>query len=261
MSALQLHEVDAGYRAWGRSPTPVLRGLSLAVARGERVGLVGPSGCGKTTVVRCALGLHRIDAGRVEVLGRERTAGRWSVELRQRVQLLVQDPLAMLHPWVPIDVLVDDSVRIHRPELTGADREALVAELLTRVGLGGRRGALPRELSGGEQRRAGLARVLAARPQLLVADEPTAGLDAHLRLELLRLVSELAGPDCAIVWVSHDVAALCTVSDRVVCMHEGQVVASVAAAALRDGTAEVLHPAAHAHLTASGWAPTTGRRP
>jgi len=196
-----------------------------------------------------------VERGRVVVLGTDVTRGAGWPPLRRTVQLLMQDPMAMLHPYVPVDVLIDDSIRVHRPELAASERQAVVTRLLADVGLGARAGALPHQLSGGERRRAGLARVLTARPQLLVADEPTAGLDAHLRMELLQLVDEQAGPECAIVWVSHDVAALAAVCDRIVCVHEGAVVASLAAHDLREGTATVPHPAARAHLVASGWRP------
>ena len=166
MSALRMEGLHAGFRAWGRSEHPVLHGMDLEVDAGERLGLVGPSGCGKTTAVRCALGLHPVRAGRLEVLGHDlSTAGRsgWR-PLRADVQMLAQDPMAMLHPYVPIRVVVEDSLRVHRPELGAGERRAQARDLLGQMGLADRQEALPRDLSGGERRRRGAHQRRGANP-------------------------------------------------------------------------------------------------
>lgn len=127
----------------------------------------------------------------------------------------------MLHPDLSIGSLLAESAALHRP-----DRDPIqeVARILDEVGLAGRQKALPRQLSGGEQRRAGLARVLLARPKLLLADEPTAGLDAELKANLLELLIERAGPECAIVLISHDLPLVSWACPRRVVMYRGAII-------------------------------------
>lgn len=231
MTAWTLDGLEKVYRTWTGRSHVALRGASLEVGRGERVAVIGASGSGKSTLVRCGTGLERPDRGVVRVLGEDAT--RWDARewarARRQVQVLFQDPRAMLHPGLPIGVLLEESAALHRP---GADRERVAAELLAAVGLADRAGALPGELSGGERRRAGIARVLAARPALLVADEPTAGLDAVLKPRMLRLLLDAAGPRCAVVLVTHDVAAVAPFCARVVVMDAGRIVEAFATASL-----------------------------
>ncbi|MEZ4238136.1 MAG: dipeptide/oligopeptide/nickel ABC transporter ATP-binding protein [Myxococcota bacterium] len=211
-----------------------LDGVDFEVQPGERVALIGASGSGKTSLVRCGLGLVPPDAGAVSVLGRDAAGLRprdWRA-LRHQVQILFQDSRAMLHPDLPVGVLIEESVALHRP---GADPRAVAQDLLAQVDLGHRAHALPRELSGGERRRAGIARVLAARPALLVADEPLAGLDAVLKPRILARLMALVGPECAVVVVTHDLGAVAPQCDRVVVMDGGRVVDAVAVADLGPG--------------------------
>jgi peptide/nickel transport system ATP-binding protein len=239
---------------WRHRSHPALHGASLAVAPGERVGLIGPSGSGKTTLVRCGLGLVRPDSGTVTVLGRD-TAG-WSGRdwriARQQVQVLFQDARSMLHPDLPIGLLLEESASLHRPE---QDPRRAAAAALQAVGLEDRAGALPRELSGGERRRAGIARVLMARPRLLVADEPTSGLDAVLKLRMIELMLEAAGSGCAVVLVSHDLTAIEPFCDRIAVLHDGRVVETFTTASLRDGYRAV-DPCTAELLEAAGWRAT-----
>jgi len=144
----------------------------------------------------------------------------------------------MLHPHVPLGLLLRDSARLHRPE---ADARREVAQALEAVGLERRADALPHELSGGERRRAGLARVLLARPRLLVADEPTTGLDAASRVEVLELLLDRAGPGCAVVLVSHDLDAVAWATDRVLVLDEGRIVDELDWEALRSPPSGLRH--------------------
>lgn len=255
--AWALEGVGVAYRAWGRAPCVAVHDAQLTVARGEQVGLVGPSGCGKTSLVRAGLGLVP-HSGTVRLFGHDTStwsSARWRAA-RSDVQLMVQDPSAMLHPHATLRHLLEDSAGLHRPD---AEPSAVATELLEAVGLAHRAHARVHELSGGERRRAGLARVLTARPRLLVADEPTAGLDAGLRRDLLRLVRERVGGDCAIVWVGHDLQALAAVCDRLVVMGAGRTLEALEAPALRDGTARPRHAATRHLLDAAGWQPTETR--
>lgn len=208
-----------------------LDGVDLQVYPGERVAIIGESGSGKTTLARVGLGLIRPDAGTVALFGDDMTrasARRWRAR-RSEAQLLFQDPRAMLNPSFSLGALLRESARLHRPDEPVAGQ---VDQILHAVGLAGRARALPHELSGGERRRAGLARVLLSRPRLLVADEPTAGLDAALKADLVELLLARAGPSCAVVIISHDLPMVSWACDRVVVMDGGKLVDSFQTAAL-----------------------------
>ena len=230
-----------------REPHRAVQGVSLRVDAGERVALIGESGAGKSTLARMAVGLTPPDQGSVWLFGEDTrawTPRRWS-EARRKVQLLFQDPRAMLHPDMSIGTILAESSRLHRPD---RDPEREVDGVLDEVGLSGRKSARPHELSGGEQRRAGLARVLLARPELLLADEPTAGLDAELKANLLELLIERAGPQCAIVLISHDLPLVSWACHRLFVMHRGALVDQFSPADLDDPR----HPHTLALLDAAG---------
>ena len=146
-----------------------LDAASVAVEAGERVGIIGESGAGKTTLARIGLGLVPPDSGTIELFGEDAT--RWSSsqwrKARRHAQLLFQNPRAMLNARMTLGRLLRESAALHRPE---ADARAEALRVLEEVGLTGRDKAFPRELSGGERRRAGIARLLLAKPRLVVAD-------------------------------------------------------------------------------------------
>ena len=238
-----------------------LRGASLSVDLGERVGVVGPSGSGKSTLMKCGLGLTPYDAGRVALWGEDTkqwSASRWR-RARNQVQLLVQDPRAMLHPDVPIGTWLTESASLHRAADRSRSPRARADQALGDVGLAGRQDALPRELSGGEQRRVGLARVLLAQPRLLVADEPTTGLDASVRQRMLDLLFDRIEHECAVVMVSHDLRTVLQRCTRVVVIDNGQVVEqfdTTGAAPIRPS-----HPCTAALLEAAGYSPSPAEGP
>lgn len=217
-----------------RKTHDVLDDVTLTVQPGERIGIIGLSGSGKTTLARCGLGLLPFDAGKISLFGQDTAS--WSPSdwraARRRAQLLFQDSRAMLHPDLPIQVLLEESAALHRPE---ADRVDAANAVLAAVALEHRAMALPRELSGGERRRAGIARVLLARPELLVVDEPTSGLDAVLKMRMLHLIVGSVEPSCAIVLVTHDLGAVVPVTDRIVVLHEGRIIESLSSSAIQTG--------------------------
>lgn len=225
-----------------------LAGVDLSVRPGERVGIIGESGSGKTTLARVGLGLTPPDAGSIEIFGSDlsRASAREWRAVRTRAQLLFQDPGAMLNPSFSLSYLLRESARLHRP---GAPAAELVEEILSAVGLGGRGSARLHELSGGERRRAGLARVLLARPRLLVADEPTAGLDAALKADLVELLLERAGPECAVILISHDLPMVAWACHRVLVMADAQIVDHFSSTDLQTHDP---HPATAALLRAAG---------
>ncbi|MCB9678433.1 MAG: ABC transporter ATP-binding protein [Alphaproteobacteria bacterium] len=205
---LAVDAVRFAYRAW-RKTSPVLHHAALTVRAGERVALLGPSGSGKSTLAQLIVGLRRPDAGTVLLRGEPPVPGRHS-------QLLTQDPRAMLVEDLPLDALLHRSARLHgRPP-------AAVAEALEAVGLSHRAGARPHELSGGELRRAGIARVRLARPSLLVADEPLAALDAPLRGAIARVLFDAVGPEGGLLFITHDMAFAERAAHRTIRMDAGR---------------------------------------
>jgi peptide/nickel transport system ATP-binding protein len=235
MSLMRIHKTFRG--SWrNRQGFPALCGVDLMVEPGERVAVIGESGSGKTTLARIGAGLVKADSGEVHLFG-ENTASwgrrRWH-RSRQQAQILFQDPWAMLNPSMTLGVLLTESANLHDGERRSATKRARV--VLDEVGLNGKFDAYPSELSGGERRRAGVARLLLAKPSLVIADEPTAGLDAALKFSLLTLLIERLGRDCAVVLISHDLPTVAWASERIVVMRRGLVVDRFPVAALRTAS-------------------------
>jgi len=229
--ARDLHKtfVQAGTFPWSpRREVPAVRGVDLTVAPGEVVALVGQSGSGKTTLARMVLGLEEPDQGTIDLEG-----VRWhglSERARQprrvRYQYVPQDALSALDPQQTVLEHVEETLRV----LVGCDRHdarARAMAMLERLGLPARANSLPRQLSGGEQRRVTLARVLALEPRLVVADEPTSGLEPDRRQAVLRdLVGNL--PESAgCILVTHEMAAARAWAHRALVMLGGRVIEEV----------------------------------
>lgn len=218
--------VDQVSKAFGR--VTALDQVSFTVAAGETVGLVGGSGAGKSTVARLVAGLVVPDTGTIRVDGRD-LAGLSRVQrraVRRRVHLVFQDPYASLPPGRRVADIVAEPLVIHRVA-TGQERRRRVLHALAEVALSPERYAtrFPHELSGGERQRVALARAVVLRPELIVADEPTAMLDASTRAGLLRLLAglrELHG--VAYLYITHDLALAEGFCDRLLVLCHGQVV-------------------------------------
>ena len=213
-----------------RDRSPVLRGLSFELGRGEVVGLLGPSGCGKTTLMRALVGVQRGVSGTVTVLGEP--AG--SPVLRTRVGYVTQAPA------VYGDLSVVENLR-YFADVLGAGPER-VAVVLDQVALADRAGQLVRTLSGGQRARVSLASALLLTPELLVLDEPTVGLDPLLRRDLWELFRRLAAAGATVLVSSHvmDEAVRC---DRLLLLREGRLVADDSPSGLlrTTGSADVEH--------------------
>ena len=195
-----------------RGGRPVVRDVSFAVPRGAVTGLLGPSGCGKTTLMRAIVGVQIVDGGTVTVLGLP--AG--SPPLRRRIGYATQNPA------IYADLTVREALRYFAAVLRAPafDVDRVIAE----VGLEDHAGKLVGSLSGGQHNRANLAVALLGKPELLVLDEPTVGLDPLLRRDLWQLFRELAADGATVLVSSHvmDEAVRC---DRLLLLREGRLVA------------------------------------
>jgi oligopeptide transport system ATP-binding protein len=202
-------------------------GVSFAIGRGEILGLVGESGSGKTTVGRALLRLIEPSAGRVRFDGVDLTALPPAElrKLRRRMQIIFQDPFASLNPRLRVGRIVGEAFDIHDLHRGDARAEA-VASLLRRVGLSAdAMGRWPHEFSGGQRQRIGIARALAAGPSFIVADEPVSALDVSVQAQVIGLLQDLRRDlGLTMLFISHDLAVVELLADRVAVMYLGRIV-------------------------------------
>jgi peptide/nickel transport system ATP-binding protein len=207
-------------------------GVSFDVAEGETLGLVGESGCGKSTLCRTILQLLEPTSGSVRFDGSEIVGlrGRKLQPLRREMQMIFQDPYASLNPRKRVGQIVGEPLRI-QGSASGAELRGQVRGLLDRVGLSPEHyDRYPHEFSGGQRQRIGIARALALRPKLIVADEPVSALDVSIRTQILDLLAELQDDfGLTYVFIAHDMGVVRHVSDRIAVMHDGKIVEEGAA--------------------------------
>jgi D-methionine transport system ATP-binding protein len=204
-------------------PVPVLQGVSLTVERGEVFGIIGRSGAGKSTLVRCVNALERPSSGSVSVDGREVSAldGAALREARRQIGMIFQQFNLLSARTAEGNVALP-------LELAGRRRAAIAREvpaLLDLVGLGGKRGRYPAELSGGEKQRVGIARALASKPSVLLCDEATSALDPDTTKAILALLRDIQRKlGLTVVLITHEMQVIKEVCDRVAVLDHGKVV-------------------------------------
>jgi peptide/nickel transport system ATP-binding protein len=224
VAMLTVDDLAASYGK-GVRRNPVLHGVSFSIADGECLALVGQSGSGKTTIGRCVVGLHRPDAGVVKVRGftlAPTAAGRSDRE-RQAIQIVFQNPDRSLNPAQTVAEAILRPLQLFGLSERGAERRQ-IAELLERVRLPGRMlDRYPRELSGGERQRVAIARALAAAPELLVCDEITSALDVSIQAAVIAILEELRREGLALLFITHNLALVNTIADRVLVLEAGEV--------------------------------------
>ncbi len=232
MPYLQLHDVHVHYpvkSAWGATGRIVraVDGVSLTLEKGEVLGLVGESGCGKSSLSRAVMQLQPLTSGGIELDG-ELLSSLPAQKLRHRrpdFQMVFQDPYASLNPRFTIySTLLEALTR--RQSLTRSEREDAVAQLMLRVGLSPEHMyKYPHEFSGGQRQRIAIARAIAPRPKLLLADEPVSALDVSIRGQILNLLLKLTREmELTMLFISHDLLVVHHVADRIAVMQRGRIV-------------------------------------
>ena len=223
-----------------RAPVHAVDNVSLGLDPGKVTALVGESGAGKTTVARILAKIIEPDRGEVLLDGRPAPHGR-PRSYAATVQMVFQDPFASLNPVHRVRYDLLRPLKIHR--YVTKDADAAVSELLRRVALnppGQFAAKFPHELSGGQRQRVSIARALAVRPRVLIADEPVSMLDVSIRLGVLNLLADLRDEEgLAILYVTHDIASARYLADTISVMYAGQLVETAPSAALTDSPA---HP-------------------
>jgi len=216
----------------GKSAVEAVRGISFAVKERETFGLVGESGSGKSTVLRALCGLVRDFAGVIRVAGE--TQGRARTDgFHRLVQMVFQDPFGSLHPRHTVDRILGEPIAIQRL----GNAEQRIARALSEVGLGPAfRFRYPHQLSGGQRQRVAIARALVVEPKVLLLDEPTSALDVSVQAEILNLLLRLRRERAlTTILVSHNLAVVGHLCDRLLVMNAGREVEELTSENLRSG--------------------------
>jgi len=208
----------------GRSVEAV-KDITVTIGRGETLGIVGESGSGKSSLGRCLVRLQDVDAGRILIDGEDMThlKGEALRNLSRRVQMIFQDPFSSLNPRIRVGRTIADGPIAH-----GMDPAQALAEadaLLARVGLPGAGRRFPHEFSGGQRQRIGIARALALKPEIIVADEAVSALDVSIQAQVLDLLDELKRElGLSLIFITHDLRVAAQICDRVMVMQKGACV-------------------------------------
>jgi peptide/nickel transport system ATP-binding protein len=212
-----------------RKPRQILRavdGVSFAIEKGETLGLVGESGCGKSTVARLIVGLSRPTRGEIRYTGRLVDFADPELALRRTMQMIFQDPYASLNPRWRVKDIVAEPIRNFGLASSSADLSARVGALMDKVRLP--RDAAdrwPHEFSGGQRQRIGIARALAAEPDLIICDEAVSALDVSVKAQIVNLLQDLQKDlGLAMLFISHDLAIVEHMTHRVAVMYLGKIV-------------------------------------
>jgi peptide/nickel transport system ATP-binding protein/oligopeptide transport system ATP-binding protein len=220
--------IHAGFIRRQVGAVQAVDGVSFDVIRGETLGLVGESGCGKSTTARLMLRLMDPTAGSIKFEGREiaHLKGKALKDLRGEMQMIFQDPYSSLNPRKTVGSIISDPFVIHGLHKDADARKRAVQELMDLVGLNPEHyNRYPHEFSGGQRQRIGVARALALKPKVIVADEPVSALDVSIQAQVLNLLRELQRElGLTLIFIAHDLSVVRHMCDRVAVMYLGRIV-------------------------------------
>lgn len=229
--------VPLGERALGKKPKTLkaVDGISFEIGKGVTLSVVGESGCGKSTVARLIAGLYRPTRGDVKIDGNDVTRPKDRTRaVRRRLTMIFQDPQASLNPRWRVHDIIAEPIKAFGLANGKAEISKRVDELLEQVGLNGADGEkFPHEFSGGQRQRISIARALASKPDLILCDEPTSALDVSVQAQILNLMRDLQDElGLTYLFISHDLAVVHHMSDKVAVMYLGRFVEVADSAAL-----------------------------
>lgn len=231
---LQLKDVNAGYidqstslLHWQEKKINAVRHVSLTLRKGEILGLVGESGCGKSTLAKTVLRLVTEDSGSIQFDGTELTSlsATGIKNLRKDLQIIFQDPYASLNPRMSVYDTLLEPLKFHKI-VAPLEYERTISRLVNEVGLSSRDiRKYPHEFSGGQRQRIAIARALAVRPKLIIADEPVSALDVTIQAQVLELILRIVEKyHLSMIFVSHDLSVVRYICDRTAVMFQGEIV-------------------------------------